>query len=65
MSGVTPSRAIVAKSRNNITLPERLTLTGFISGIFGPVAGENAAPDILNCPDRIPAFATQGSGVAY
>jgi hypothetical protein len=29
------------------------------------VTGGNAAPDFFNRPDPIPAFAIQGSGVAY
>src|SRR5215472_422695 len=58
-----PARAFVAKARITLSrrtspLPEGLTLTGHQFWIFGPAAGGNTAPDILNCPDPVPAYAS-------
>src|SRR5215831_17205077 len=66
---VSPARAFVAKARITLSrrtspLPEGLTLTGHQFWIFGPAAEDNAAPDILNCPDPVPAYAIQGAGLA-
>src|SRR5262249_11825984 len=70
-SVVRPARPLVAKSPDNIVEANitltggALTLTGRIFRFLGPVARGNAAPDICNCPDPVPAFAIQGSVVAY
>src|SRR5215469_14106636 len=67
---VSPARAFVAKARITLSrrtspLPEGLTLTGHQFWIFGPAAGGNAAPDILNCPDGSSGVRHPGGGARY
>src|SRR5262245_66086400 len=60
---ITLSRRTLPSMRGLVVTGHRLTTVLLI--ILGPVAGGNAAPDILHRPAPIPAFAIQEAGVAY